>query len=579
MAAAIPPLKRDTKQLLPDFRQWLRLFPPFTLSLFLVPIIVGLAGTVLPSFGYLPGFGAAGFSFAPWSDLVGAPGIGHALFVTLFTGFGATIAALMLAMAVSAAWHGTPATFYLRKWFAPLLAVPHAAFAIGFAFLLAPSGWLMRAASPWATGWERPPDFIFVQDPNGVALLLALVCKEVFFLLLMIWVALGQVKADKLLCVARTLGYRRVSAWCKTILPLVYKQIRLPVYAVLAYSLSVVDMALILGPTAPPTLSVLILNWFQDPNPAVRLQGAAGAVSLLICVVLAIALWRAAESVIAWAARGWLVSGSRRLADNAVRWISGAAIAAVLMVMVGAFFTLAIWSLVGVWRFPDFLPSEYSLKVWQDLWPDLGHRLMSTVFFAGVSAVAALVIVLGCLENEQWNKTEPTRRSLALLYMPLVVPQISFLFGLQITFVLLNLDGTWVAVVLSHLIFVLPYTYLVLSDPYRALDRRFARTASSLGVSPVRVFWRVRAPLLFGAISISFAVGFAVSVAQYLATLLPSAGRLPTLTTEAVISASGGDRRIAAVYGLSQLALPLLIFAAASAVSARRALRFSGANR
>ena len=565
--------------MLPDSRQWLRLFPPFTLFLFIVPIAVGLAGTALPSFGYLPGVGAQSLSFAPWRDLVSAPGFDHALFVTLFTGFGATIIALMLAIAVSAAWHGTPAAFYLRKWFAPLLAVPHAAFAIGFAFLLAPSGWFMRAASPWATGWERPPDFIFIQDPNGAALLIALVCKEVFFLLLMIWVALGQVKADKLLCVARTLGYRRVSAWCKTIFPLVYKQIRLPVYAVLSYSLSVVDMALVLGPTAPPTLPVLILNWFQDPNPAVRLQGAAGAVSLLICVVLAIALWRAAESVIVWTARGWMVSGSRRFADNAIQWISGAAIAAVLIFMMGALCTLVLWSMAGVWRFPDFLPSQFSFSLWQDLWPDLGQRLITTMLFAGVSAVAALVIVLGCLENEHWNQTGPPRRSLGLLYIPLVVPQISFLFGLQIAFVMLNVDGTWVAVILSHLIFVLPYTYLVLSDPYRALDRRFARAASTLGASPIRVFWRVRAPLLFGAIAISFAIGFAVSVTQYLATLFPSAGRLPTLTTEAVISASGGDRRIAAVYGLSQLVLPLLIFAAATAASARRTLRFSGVNR
>ena len=36
------------------------------------------------------------------------------------------------------------------------------------------------------------------------------------------------------------------------------------------------------------------------------------------------------------------------------------------------------------------------------------------------------------------------------------------------------------------------------------------------------------------------AVGFAVSVGQYLPTLLIGAGRLPTITTEAVALASGG---------------------------------------
>ena len=48
-----------------------------------------------------------------------------------------------------------------------LLAVPHLASAIGTAFLLAPSGWLARLASPWLTGWERPPDLLTVNDPSA----------------------------------------------------------------------------------------------------------------------------------------------------------------------------------------------------------------------------------------------------------------------------------------------------------------------------------------------------------------------------------------------------------------------------
>ena len=249
--------------------------------------------------------------------------------------------------------------------------------------------------------------------------------------------------------------------------------------------------------------------------------------------------------------------------------------AAVLFVVVGTLLSHAIWSMTSVWRFPDSLPSQFSFAAWKALWPALGEHLAVTMILATASATAAVVIVLGCLENESWNSTAPSNFSLTLLYVPLVVPQISFLFGLQIVFVALDVDGTWSAVILSHLIFVLPYVYLVLSDPYRALDSRYARAASSLGAPPFRVFLRVRAPLILGAMAASFAVGFAVSVTQYLATLFPVAGRFSTLTTEAVIAASGGDRRIAAVYSLSQLVLPLLVFAAATVLSSRRANNIS----
>ena len=49
---------------------------------------------------------------------------------------------------------------------------------------------------------------------------------------------------------------------------MLYRQIRLPLYAVLAFALSVVDMALVLGPSAPPVLAVQVLRWLTDPDPA-----------------------------------------------------------------------------------------------------------------------------------------------------------------------------------------------------------------------------------------------------------------------------------------------------------------------
>ena len=74
------------------------------------------------------------------------------------------------------------------------------------------------------------------------------------------------------------------------------------------------------------------------------------------------------------------------------------------------------------------------------------------------------------------------------------------------------------------------------------------------------------------------AVGMAVSVGQYLPTLLIGGGRVATLTTEAVALAAGGDRRAIGVYGLMQTAAALLPFAVALAVPAlvwrnRRGLR------
>ncbi len=185
------------------------------------------------------------------------PGLGRAVLLSLASGLGSTLLALALALAIAAALYGRPGERRLRVLLPALLAVPHAAAAVGFAFLVAPSGFLVRIAAP-LLGLERPPDLATVQDPWALSLTLALALREAPFLLFAILAAVDRPSLDRRLAAARTLGRSRVAAWLEVALPELWPSLRLPVVAVLAYGLSAVDMALVLGPTAPPPLAVLV---------------------------------------------------------------------------------------------------------------------------------------------------------------------------------------------------------------------------------------------------------------------------------------------------------------------------------
>ncbi len=550
---------------------WTRPVPVLTLALFLLPIGAGLLGTLLPAFGWLPALGGETLGLAPWRALLAQPGLAQAVLVSLVSGLGATLAAFALVVAFCAGCHRSRLFRRLRLLLAPLLAVPHAAMAIGLAFLIAPSGLIARGLSPWATGWALPPDVATVNDPWGLALALGLTVKELPFLLLMTFGALGQVRAAERLRTARALGYGPATAWLKTVLPAVYPLIRLPLYATLAFSLSVVDMAIVLGPATPPSLAVLVVRWFYDPDLSQRFVAAAGAVLQLGLVVAAIALWAVGERLAAALGRRWLAAGGRgagragaRVADLAGR------VPTLFAVGLGAagLLAVALWSLAWRWRYPDLLPSAWSLESWRRQAGGLADAGATTLWVAVAAAAVALLLVVGCLEREQRGGRRPGRGALWLLYLPLLLPQIAFLFGVQVLAVRLGLDGGWLALVWCHLLFVLPYVFLALADAYRALDPRFGRAARCLGAGPERVLWRIRLPMLLRPIAFAAAVGFAVSVAQYLPTLFAGAGRFASLTTEAVALAAGGDRRVLAVYAFAQALLPLLAFLLAMALPA-----------
>ena len=185
------------------------------------------------------------------------------------------------------------------------------------------------------------------------------------------------------------------------------------------------------------------------------------------------------------------------------------------------------------------------------------------------ATLLALVLTLACLENEAHLSMRRSARArgaqvLWLLYLPLLVPQIAFLFGTQVLLVRLGFDATLAAVMWAHLVFVLPYLFLSLADPWRAFDARYTRSALALGRAPWRVFVGIKLPILLRPLLIACAVAFAVSVGQYLPTVFAGSGRVATLTTEAVTLSAGADRRVIGTWALTQSVLPWLgyLFAA-----------------
>ena len=546
----------------------LRAVPLVTLFLFLGPVAAGLIGTLLPALGYLPALGGESLTLEPWRQLWAAPGLAESVRLSFVSGLATTLVALAVVILFCAGWHGTRGFARVQRLLSPLLSVPHVTVAFGLAFVLAPSGWILRLVSPWATGLERPPDLIIAQDPAGLTLIAGLAIKEIPFLFLMTLAAIGQVDAARTRTMARTLGYGPIAAWLKTVFPQVYPQIRLPVFAVLAYAVSVVDVAIVLAPTTPPPLAVQLVRWFNDPELAMRFVASAGAILQLAIVVAAMLVWWLGERALIYLGKRWIRTGWRWQHDAWLRRIAAFALISGFAIAFFSLLSMALWSLAGRWRFPAGLPDTIGLATWVGNADRLTTAGWNTLSVGLAASGVALIFTIGCLENEARFGQRATNRALLLLYLPLLVPQVAFLFGAQILLIVLNIDGSWFAVAWSHLVFVLPYVFLSLADPYRSWDERYARSALCLGAGPWRVLRCVKLPMLLRPVLVAVAVGFAVSVGLYLPTLFAGAGRFDTLTTDAVSLAASGNRRIIGAYALMQMLLPFLAFALAAAVPA-----------
>ena len=535
----------------------LRLSPRVVALLIVVPVLAGLAGTLAPAFLVADGTP----SLAAFRDLAAWPGLQAAAGLSLLTGLLSTSAALTLTVLITAALHQRPLFALLRQILAPLLAVPHAAAALGLAFLISPSGWLARALSPWATGWTEPPDLLILNDPLGLALTFGLIVKELPFLMLVMLAALSQTDTARRMQLARSLGYGDIAGFCLVVMPALYRPLRLPVLAVLTYGMTTVDMGLVLGPTRPPPLAVQITLWMAEPGLTATARASAAAVVQLALTLMALVLWRGVEAAMRGLCTALTTRGLRLRRLDHLRPLIRLALLGMTLTLLAAIASLALWSVAGLWPFPGAWPATLTLTGWTRAATTLADLSLTTLSIAALSTALALALTLTLLQAEFLFALPPLPP--ALLYLPLIMPQICFLPGLEGLALRAGAFGGLTSVTLAHLIFVLPYVYLTTAGPFRAWDRRLATVAATLGASPARVFWRLRLPMLTAPLATALAVGLAVSIGQYLPTLLVGGGRVSTLTTEALALASGGNRRLTSAYGLVQTLWPMLAFALA----------------
>jgi putative thiamine transport system permease protein len=546
------------------FNTLVRSSPYLMMALLVLPVIGGLIAVVLPAFGWFPVLGHTQFNINGFVDLWQTPGIGNMALLSVSTSFISTLLAFVITILILASYFTSPWLGYIQRLLGPILVIPHAAAAIAIGFLITPSGMFSRLVSPWLSGWDTPPDWLFPHDAFGLSIILGLTLKELPFLLLMALGVLAQPELGHTLRaqhrVALSLGYCPMTAFFKVVLPSLYPFLRLPILAVLAYASASVEIPLILGPNSPPTLAVAIMQWFHDVDLSLRIKASAGAIVQIALTLMLLLSWWLAEKLIKKFCQSMLVNGKREYAGAIIQNITHLITVMMLTVIGLALLGMVLWSFAGFWAYPDLLPKTFVIQHWQSALQQMHTPLLDTLLIGGCATGLAIVLTLLTLEAEQHTNKTVSRLSSVIIYLPLLIPSIAFLFGLVWVLEQINSHHTFINVVLAHLLFVLPYVFLSLASSFRRLDPRFSYVAASLGASQAKIFWQIKLPMLLAPIFIAAALGLAISFSQYLPTLLAGGGRINTITTEAVSLANGASRRTSAVYALVQMLLPALGF-------------------
>jgi putative thiamine transport system permease protein len=206
------------------------------------------------------------------------------------------------------------------------------------------------------------------------------------------------------------------------------------------------------------------------------------------------------------------------------------------------------------------LPETFASKGWSTLIAN--PRPLVTSFALALSTAAAAIAA-----SIAWLESQPEKRDAVILAAcgaALCIPALMIALGQYRLFLQLGITGTALAMFLAHVLPVTAYIFVMLQAPYRAYNPRWQAAAQGLLSSRMSFLVKIKWPMLKAPILAAAAVGFAVSIAQYVPAQLASAGRFTTLPMEAVTLSSGGNRALIATYAVALTALPLAAFLLAS---------------
>jgi putative thiamine transport system permease protein len=528
-----------------------------------IPILFGLLGFVLPSFGYFPILDKYDFNLNYFYLSFTIPGITKSVVLSFVTGFMSTLLALFFSQVIILYIFQTKYYQFLKTIISPLLAMPHITMAIGLMFIFSPSGLFFRLFSPWLTGFERPPNFFILPDEYGFFLILGLVLKEIPFFILVSISAIEQFGAKNFLNVGKSLQHSTFSIWCILLFPLIYKRIRLIVFIVIAFAASVLDMSLLLAPSTPSTLAIRILQYYQSSETESLFIASNLALIQLFVIVILLLIWILLEKLVSNNFLFIYLVRACSYKNSFIKYFTFTLILILFALSILTIITSFLWGLGSNWFFPNLFPASVNIEIFVKFFNENKSIILISIFIPLIVSLLSCVIVILWVElteilNKKYYYFE------GFIFLPLFIPQISFLIGIQSFLTPLNFSNFFIPLIIVELFYVIPYSFIILAPSVREIKKDILKVAASLGKNRFERLIFIKIPIIMPTFLLSIAIGMLVSFALYTPVYFIGAGRITTLTVEALNLALSGAKKDLGVATIFQIIIPIIILLSVS---------------
>lgn len=156
---------------------------------------------------------------------------------------------------------------------------------------------------------------------------------------------------------------------------------------------------------------------------------------------------------------------------------------------------------------------------------------------------------------------------MAVVFLPMVVSATSIGIGLQLIFIKLGMAGKISAIILVHIVYIIPYSVWIMIPGFESFDDDLYNQARILGASKLKAKVNSILVHMFSFIKTSIIMGFILSFSQYYLTLVLGIGLVNTFTLLSFPFMVVKDRSITAMMSIIFILLNVLFILAIELIS------------
>jgi len=163
-------------------------------------------------------------------------------------------------------------------------------------------------------------------------------------------------------------------------------------------------------------------------------------------------------------------------------------------------------------------------------YPEFVRAFRDSLWLAAISSTVSMLLAIPAALSIARYRFAGREAVLAFFMSPLMIPHVVLGIAFLRFFNIVGLGGTFLGLVLSHIVIVMPFAVRLVLAASTGMDRAVEHAAVSLGASPFTMFRRVTLPLILPGVVSGWVLAFITSFDEVTMTVFiasPSTITLP----------------------------------------------------